>query len=613
MQIINDKGALYNILGSAGSATGNLMRYFQDQREAQEKKDLLKTQSAGIKAQLAKHGYSDEDLSWLSPKQLQDVLKGSITEGPKKQKAQQEQTEGLNKIFERINEARSLYEETSFLDPYKAENKTAILKDLLNDLRSNDLVKKAGVIIPDVDVKSALPQMLAQAEAGLRQSYKMPSEQRPEQQQQEPEQQRLPEQLAQPKNVQGMQQPGFDVSGLPGALAGGIAGAPAGAVGLLNSLANIVKTPQKILAERLGLVPEHLKKEYREGSSTPGVEALQSILPTREGVEKNLGGGGYEGETNASKAAREFAGDVGEQVAFTALTGGVGPALQGMTKVLKNAGIVQGAGNMAKYLMKSLGHSDNDAQLAKVGTTLAMAFGTAPSLKKISEEIYKKRDAAIPANLVIEDPKVADVVRDTREYFHRLGSGFGKPSAAMDKLNGPNLKWRDTFEFMTDLNTRDINNEVSRTWIKDFTDHVKEGLMAQKDVPQSAKKFYDDANNIYRSYKESQRAVEFLKSTPGIQRYARTDGLGSIGLLAGAALGSKPIALASILGFAGGQANKMRYALKNYFGHPSVRNAYNEMMMASLRGSSNAATKAADQLDKAIRGIDARKTKPSKR
>ncbi len=600
-------GQLGESIGGAGAGV------LQGWIEAKEKERQTQKLQSLQQSLSAEYQIPEGVLKSLDLKNLQSIATAQVKEAPKRARERETALTEATQSLEKIAEAQKLYQETSVLDPLKATNKTAELEGFLKNLSTDSTLKKLGVVIPKKNIGAAVPAILNQASNAIRNEFGMrrpelpPEQGQPQPQQMQPggiapqEQQAAPYDPNLPQEQQQREHGMPDPRGVPSSLAAGFAGAPKKGLDLVNSLANILQMPGKMIADKLGMVPEEMREDYMQPTQTPFNRFLQEQLPTREGTEAALPQGDREGETLETEAVRDVAGDIGEQLGFAVMTGGVGPALQGLGTALKAAGIVQGAGNLASYLTKSLGYGDETARNAKTGLTLLTAYGMSPSFQSMSKNVYKKRDAAIPPNLLIEDPKVISKINDTITYFGSGGSGFGAETDAMRRLSNNKKTFTDAFDFLSELHIKDMRSEVSQSWITSFKDELLNAVKTQPSVPRSVVKYTNEASQLYSAYKASEKATDFLKKIPIIGRYGKLDGLGGIGMFGlGAMVGNKAMMVGAGTAVIAGQTAKFYTGLK-FLKFPVIQQAYKTMMYQAAIANPYAAGKAADRVDKLIR------------
>jgi len=622
IQILPKREGLAEILGAGlgqvgGGYISDYLRNKALEREQEQKKQIF--QDLGIEPRLAE---LDPQSAALASRRLSEQDKEARQQMLQQQKEAEEQ-EKYQSAVAKVQDLYNVYNQTAGTDPYapSALSSTAakLYKDKAKTLRSDPIIKKLGITIPSIDSAShdvfseafgalGLQPQQAQPEVGQQQSMQLgqPQPQQPLQ----PGEYRRPEPTQQPSVMEA-------VKAMLSEGGAGVAGAPSRILDLIGSLQRGVASftdqptrPMEPIEEgmsrddvikRLSAGPQIDTSPSAQQQRTPSEAALESVkerIPTRESVSKYLGAP-QKNESDAMKALRETAGDIGEDLAIGLPLGLMSGGLSSVGQALKLAGVTEGAGNLAKYMTKKLGFGEGAQETVKLGTSLLSGLGMGPSLKNIAKETYKKQLASLPENVGPKNRNVRDTLQDVAQYFSKPGSGYGAVNEKMTKMMMPNFSYKDALEFASEVRLKDIKNPTSAAYLKDYNNILKQSIKESKSIPKKSIDLLIDADSMWRGTKESEKAIEFIADIQRVGSLVKNGGPTGLAVLL--ASGSKIPALVGAGGLALAGANKMRVAMQQFATKPAIRNAYAKMMQAALEKSTPQVIRYATKLDKELR------------
>lgn len=618
-----------------------LQKRQQEQQQAQA--ELL--QSMGLSPELA---YMDPKLAGIAAQQLMFGNRQKEKEAQqqdKEQKLKELQQQQAQQAYSGLQDLYSTFEQTLPTDPYSplkflTSQQSKIYEDKAKALRSDPLIKKLGIVVPSLG--SANPETFQDAFKKLS-MLTMPEDQQSDMATQDMQSDQgaasqksdlswmpagLRAKLEKMNQEQAtLQQPSeYSWTDAPQALGGIASSAVAGAAGMPRGIMDAVQSVRGLISgaarpqleqmfeKEVGKIqglPEDIKKEALSAERIPqlgdmAMEQVRQLAPERSTIEKVLPFAPTGQEGDFQKALRETAGDIGEQVAFMFMPTGIAKLMgkagtlgvKEATQALKAAGIVQGSGNAAKFLAKKIGLSEGSQEGIKVGTSLLAGLKMGKGLEKIANDTYRQQLAAIPENVLIKDRKVNDALEQTLNHFTKVGSGFGPMTEVMERAATGRPTYKNAMEFLDELTKRsDGFNKASKEVVTDFRKILKSGIKNAPDMPKKAVDLLLEADTLYRSVRESERAADFITDIPRIGTMIKKGGLSGIGaiLLSGGKLPGVAVGYSALKG------KQLLHALKNFATEPSVRNAYLQMMQAALQQNSTQTMRSAVKLDNAMR------------
>lgn len=381
-----------------------------------------------------------------------------------------------------------------------------------------------------------------------------------------------------------------------GALASGVsglAGVPRNILDTANSLINLTRP------EMTDEVREKLKSNPELERFATGNVIPSGIVPSSKQVKETIGNAlpdGYlnpQGETEES--IQEFASDVGSLLF----------PLGGTTKFGKAAKLA-GVPNLAKFLTKKLGGSEELQEGVKIGTTLLSAFGMQDSLKDRAKKMYDKIEEIVPDTASISTKPIREVMDKVTKFSGRGNINVASKKAvnevltALDEISsGDRIGIKDLIAFKQDMNeslTNAFKNHPrAGKYLSEITHGINNALKNNPEIPKNVGKLLSDADNIWIGVNAGNKASEFIKKySEKLSKYSALTGIFSPitaikGIGAGAAGALTSPASASLIGFT-----------KNLANNSTVRNEYAKMIGGALKDSGPIFLKHAHKLNDAL-------------
>lgn len=487
------------------------------------------------------------------------------TSGAKEKENFEADQRGAAVAVDLINQARDLSSKLSPLWDEKNPSKLfhtkeyKKLKSVLKTLGSNKYVKDISGVVPDIEIGREMLPMLDMLTVGVAEKYKLNNEINIPAGQEDSYQEAAelngrsrPGEL--PKSNEFRQIPSLinGLGGLANSFASGVGNLPATAVDVLGAVGKGVGNAAK--SAHSALVPEHLQAITQQGDQgvNPDFTALQQNIPRREDIEKRLPFAPTGDESDFEKSAREWAGDVGEIIGQSIVTSG-SSAVKNLVPLLKSAGIVQGAGNFAKFLNNSIGGEKEWGDNLKVGVTLATAFKMAPTIIKQGADKIQEAKNIIGDKTKINPDKVWNIIEDVKKNYLNKGDKSTKdklavtewinslisnitripeeqvskislsPEKLKELLKSVELNAGDLLQFKQDVGKRVEalraipGASTARGWMFDTSKKLGNVIKSSPGVPNEARKLLSEGDQIFSSASAAQEAMDWFRELPIFQ------------------------------------------------------------------------------------------------
>lgn len=383
-----------------------------------------------------------------------------------------------------------------------------------------------------------------------------------------------------------------------GALASGVsglAGVPRSFIDAANSLGNVFK-PE---------IPEEFREKFKDNPELEKMLTSENkfyptgLTPSSKQVKETIGKALPEGYLNpqgeAEESIHELASDIGSLMF----------PLTGATKLGKAAKIA-GVPNLAKYLTKKLGGSEELQEGVKLGTTLLSAFGMQDSLKTRAKKMYDKIEEIVPDSASISTKPIREVMDKVTKFSGRGNINVASKKAvnevltALDEISSGNrIGIKDLIAFKQDMNeslTNAFKNHPrAGKYLSEITQGINNALKNNPEIPKNVGKLLTDADNIWIGVNAGNKASEFIKRySDKLSKYSALTGLFSPitaikGIGAGAVGALTSPSSAGLIGFT-----------KNLANNPTVRNEYAKMIGGALKDSGPIFLKHAHKLNDAL-------------
>lgn len=379
----------------------------------------------------------------------------------------------------------------------------------------------------------------------------------------------------------------------------GLAGVPRNILDTANSLINLTR-PEMSEEVRQSLKSHPELESFATGNVIP-----TGLTPSSQQVKETIGKALPEGYLNpqgeSEESIHEFANDIGALMF----------PLTGATKIGKAAKIA-GVPNLAKFLTKKLGGSEELQEGVKLGTTLLSAFGMQDSLKTRAKKMYDKIEEIVPETASISTKPIRDVMDKAAKFSGRGNINVASKKAvnevltALDDISSGNrIGIKDLIAFKQDMNeslTNAFKNHPrAGKYLSEITQGINNALKNNPEIPKNVGKLLTDADNIWIGVNAGNKASEFIKRySDKLSKYSALTGLFSPitaikGIGAGAVGALTSPASAGLIGFT-----------KNLASNPTVRNEYAKMIGGALKDSGPIFLKHAHKLNDTLE-----KTQPS--
>lgn len=411
------------------------------------------------------------------------------------------------------------------------------------------------------------------------------------------------------RTAPGQQQQGTSLQGLPGEIAEVGRSLPAavasGAGGVVRSLAEIpsaIKSGVQGIGESLSQqLPPNAQEQFRRSQEFaqqgPQYEDIIKNIPSRQEIYKKLGG--KEASTEFGKALLEFSGDVPEQLALGMVMGGVGP----MQQALKAAGMVQGAGNFAKFMAKTVGGASEDtANSFKLGASLLTAYNMGPKLQKAAGDMYAAAESELPDTLRIKDPnRVGEVAFRIRNNIANTTTGFqGDPNVFSPMING-GATYKDALRAIKEINTEGNVSKALKQEADVLRGYLMKDMRANRDVPKEAIKLFDKAADMWKNLKNANNAIDEIGTNATVRKFISEggfNGLVNLGLIGAFSYPrTRKMAVASV-GLGGlwslGRVSQMMMT------SPAMRQYYSNLMTEAVKQNAPGIVREAKKLNAVI-------------
>ena len=381
-----------------------------------------------------------------------------------------------------------------------------------------------------------------------------------------------------------------------GALAsgiGGLAGVPRSILDAANSAINLTR-PEMTDDVRRNLEAHPDLASFATGNVIP-----TGLTPSSEDVKQTIGKALPEGylkpQGDTEESIQEFASDIGSLMF----------PLAGATKLGKAAKI-SGVPNLAKFLTKKLGGSEELQEGVKIGTTLLSAFGMQDSLKARAKKMYDKIEEIVPDSASISTKPIREVMDKATKFSGRGNINVASKKAvneilsSLDEISSGNrIGIKDLIAFKQDMNESLTNAFKSHPragkYLSEITQGINNALKNNPEMPRNVGKLLTDADNIWIGVNAGNKASEFIKKySDKLSKYSALTGLFSPitaikGIGAGAVGALTSPASAGLIGFT-----------KNLASNPTVRNEYAKMISGALKDSGPIFLKHAHKLNDAL-------------
>lgn len=381
-----------------------------------------------------------------------------------------------------------------------------------------------------------------------------------------------------------------------GALAsgiGGLAGVPRSILDVANSAINLTR-PDMTDDVRRSLEAHPDLASFATGNVIP-----TGLTPSSEDVKQAIGKALPEGylkpQGDTEESIQEFASDIGSLMF----------PLTGATKLGKAAKI-SGIPNLAKFLTKKLGGSEELQEGVKLGTTLLSTFGMQDSLKTRAKKMYDKIEEIVPDTASISTKPIREVMEKASKFSGRGNINVASKKAVNEVLSsldeissGNRIGIKDLIAFKQDMNeslTNAFKNHPrAGKYLSEITQGINNALKNNPEIPKNVGKLLTDADNIWIGVNAGNKASEFIKRySDKLSKYSALTGLFSPitamkGIGAGAVGALTSPASAGLIGFT-----------KNLASNPTVRNEYAKMISGALKDSGPIFLKHAHKLNDAL-------------
>lgn len=585
---------------SLGTGISGIIGARQDQQRRQNLASMLEREGLPSELsdnpQLIPHYLRQRQLE-----QKQEARNAQLQAKEEKAQLQQQEAEEAERqeaqdLAQQLNKFRNVYMKSTGLRKIPGIKSSAAkaYESGFKTLKQNKLFKKLGLTIPDYtldqeEYDSIFRDNLSKLQSLFPQRESTQSKELSQSQSEQlPEEKRATNPV--PSNMLGInptpvaQQEPFNIQnaigGILSSIGAGVGGLPKNILETVASLKGIGSRAGESLVTALGgpEIPQEMKAD-REQFAQVG-EALREAAPTRESLEKKLPYAPTGKESDLEQSLREFAGDVGEQLGFSVLTGGVG----NIASALKNAGIVQGSGNVAKFLGKKLGLESSDQEALKVGTSLLAAYKTVPGLKDAAKKSYTQMIESIPSDAKLENGEHIRLIKNAAERLTKGGSGFGPISPTLDRvLLEPKPLVKDVAELIKEASFKKLTNKDVLEHLKDMREAFKLEVHSNKSLPKIASQALKVGDEIFSASKALENANEFLshnKNKKGWVNYL---------------VGNKSFPLRAL--FAGvGLGKEATASLKVFANNPEARKVYIQMMHNIFKNNPHGFIKSAKYL-----------------
>ncbi len=344
------------------------------------------------------------------------------------------------------------------------------------------------------------------------------------------------------------------------------------------------------------------------GATKPTVFGeLQKIIPTSETVKKYgtdtiakfLPEGYLEPQGEYEKASDELISDF---VSF--ITPAAGPLKLGV----KSAGLIAGAGNVAKQFAKELEWGEGTQQGVKLGAMLATSLAGAPKLNAYKNSLYEAARENLPEGAYVSAEKLLPAIKKA-EKIATAGHVSAAEKEALEFLtstqdkiryNSKTVPLESVWQLKKDLNDWAFkSSKVAETKAaQQLLKPVREGLNETlKSARSSYPKFVDNlfaADEIHRAVNTSGPVGQFLRDN------IKFDTLKSP--LTSALLGASYVAGAPVVkaGLAAGLGKNIYLAGEAALKSPQVRKYYGDTIKAALKQNATALLKNTRLLDEAL-------------
>lgn len=373
----------------------------------------------------------------------------------------------------------------------------------------------------------------------------------------------------------------------------GLAGVPRNLLDTANSLINLTR-PEMSDEVRQNLKSHPELEEFATGNIIP-----TGLTPSSKQVKETIGNALPEGYLNpqgeTEESIQEFASDIGSLLF----------PLTGSTKIGKAAKIA-GVPNLAKFLTKKLGGSEELQEGVKLGTTLLTTFGMQDSLKTRAKKMYDKIEEIVPDNASINTKPIREVMEKASKFSGRGNINVASKKAVNEVLSsldeissGNRIGIKDLIAFKQDMNeslTNAFKNHPrAGKYLSEITQGINNSLKNNPEIPKNVGKLLTDADNIWIGVNAGNKASEFIKRySDKLSKYSALTGLFSPitaikGIGAGAIGALTSPASAGLIGFT-----------KNLANNPTVRNEYAKMISGALKDSGPIFLKHAHKLNDAL-------------